>query len=56
MTQQKMMGRTIFSSFVLAVAVILVAAFLAPRTGLSSSVGCNTAYGIDKCSAESAVR
>ena len=50
MTEQKVMGRTIFSSFILAGAVILAAAFLAPGAGQSSDVACNSAYGINTCS------
>ena len=55
MTEQKMMGRAIFSSFIIAGAVILAAAFfLAPQAGLSRDNGCNAAYGIDNCSAQAA--
>ncbi|MCY6383113.1 hypothetical protein [Hoeflea prorocentri] len=53
MTEQKMMGRAIFSSFIIAGAVILAAAFLAPKAGMSSDNGCNAAYGIDNCAAVS---
>lgn len=56
MTEQKVMGRTIFSSFILAGAVILAAAFMAPGAGKSSDVGCNSAYGIDTCSVENKTR
>ncbi|MDF2370770.1 MAG: hypothetical protein P1V21_08255 [Rhizobiaceae bacterium] len=56
MTEQKVMGRTIFSSFILAGAVILAAAFLAPGAGQSSDVDCNSAYGINTCSVENKTR
>lgn len=52
MTEQKMMGRAVFSSFIIAGAVILAAAFLAPQAGMSRDSGCNAAYGIDNCTAE----
>ncbi|MEX3010881.1 hypothetical protein [Hoeflea sp. TYP-13] len=51
MSEQKMMGRAIFSSFIAAGAVIVAAAlFLAPQAGMSRDAGCNAAYGIDECS------
>jgi len=56
MKQQKAMGRTIFSSFVIAGAVILAGAFLAPSASLTQSGGCNSAYGIDDCAAQQATR
>ena len=52
MTEQKMMGRAVFSSFIIAGAVILAAAFLAPQAGMSRDSGCNAAYGVDNCTAE----
>ncbi|WP_419907140.1 hypothetical protein [Hoeflea sp.] len=51
MTEQKMMGRAVFSSFIIAGAVILAAAFLAPQVGMSRDNGCDAAYGIDNCTA-----
>jgi hypothetical protein len=56
MTGQKMMGRAIFSSFLLAGAIILAGAFLAPQAALTGNSGCNSAYGIDGCSTEQAAR
>lgn len=45
------MGRAVFSSFIIAGAVILAAAiFVAPKAGMSRDAGCNAAYGIDQCS------
>ena len=44
------MGRAVFSSFIIAGAVILAAAiFVAPRAGMSRDAGCNAAYGVDQC-------
>ena len=52
--KQKIMGRTILSSFLIAGAVILAGAFLAPSASLTQSGGCNSAYGIDNCPRQSA--
>ncbi len=52
MTGQKMMGRAIFSSFLLAGLVILAGAFLAPPAALTGDSGCNSAYGVDGCATE----
>ena len=51
MSAQKIMGRAILSSFLLAGAVILAGAFLAPQA-LTGTGGCNSAYGVDGCSGE----
>lgn len=53
MSEQKQMGRAVFSSFIAAGAVILAAAFFfAPEAGMSRDAGCNAAYGIDKCATD----
>lgn len=54
MTGQKTMGRAIFSSFLLAGAVILAGAFFAPPAALTGDGGCNSAYGVDGCATEQA--
>ncbi len=56
MTGQKTMGRAIFSSFILAGAVILVGAFFAPPASLTGSGSCHSAYGIEGCAVEQAAR
>ncbi|MEM9104056.1 MAG: hypothetical protein AAGC96_00265 [Pseudomonadota bacterium] len=44
------MSRAVFSSFIAAGVVILVAAFIGtPETKLSQSADCDAAYGVDNC-------
>lgn len=52
MSAQKVMGRAVLSSFLLAGAVILAGAFLAPPKALTNDTGCNSAYGIERCVTE----
>ncbi len=52
MTEQKTMGRAIFSSFLLAGAVILVGAFFAPPASLTDNGSCTSAYGVEGCATE----
>jgi hypothetical protein len=47
MAEQKTLGRAIFTSFIVAVAVILFGAFAAPR--LQAESGCSPSYGVDPC-------
>lgn len=50
MSEQKKMSRAVFSSFVVAGAVIIAAAFIGtPETKLSQQADCNAAYGVDNC-------
>ena len=52
MTEQKTMGRAIFSSFLLAGAVILVGAFFAPPASLTDNGSCTLAYAVEGCAPE----
>ncbi|MEM6463025.1 MAG: hypothetical protein AAF724_14015 [Pseudomonadota bacterium] len=55
MSAQQKMGRAVFSSFIVAGAVILAAAFfVAPKAVTSSVAGCNAAYGVDRCPSDTA--
>ena len=52
MAEQKTLGRTIVTSFILAGAIILAGAFAAPHFVTSSKAGCAPSYGVDPCAQE----
>ncbi len=52
MAEQKSLGRTIFTSFIVAGAIILAGSFAAPHFVTGSKGGCAPSYGVDPCSQE----
>ncbi|MBW8638243.1 hypothetical protein K1W69_13690 [Hoeflea sp. WL0058] len=52
MAEQKSLGRTIVTSFIVAGAIILAGAFAAPHFVTASKAGCAPSYGVDPCAQE----